>query len=143
MVRLRHSLAALALVAALAAASCSNGGSNEGRFTVALSGAAEAPGPGAAGGAGSVTLTLNGDQRKVCYELTTSGVGQLTGIHVHRAESGKSGQIVVNFGTPAASGCAENVDADLVKRIIDKPAEYYFNAHTAEFPDGAVRGQLK
>ena len=133
----------LVLIAALALAGCSGGGSDEGRFVVALSGAAEAPGPGAAGGSGSATLTLNRGQHKVCYELTVAGIGDITAMHIHRAEAEKSGPVVVNFGMPAASGCAEHVDGDLIKRIIDKPAEYYFNAHTAEFPDGAVRGQLK
>jgi hypothetical protein len=33
-------------------------------------------------------------------------------------------------------------DADLIKAIIQSPQEYYVNVHNAEYPAGALRGQL-
>ena len=33
-------------------------------------------------------------------------------------------------------------DAMLVRKIRNSPSRYYVNLHTAEFPAGAVRGQL-
>jgi CHRD domain len=46
---------------------------------------------------------------------------------------------------PAAErdGCAEKVDADLIKAIRQDPTAYYVNIHsTPDFPGGALRGQL-
>jgi hypothetical protein len=42
----------------------------------------------------------------------------------------------------SSSGCTENVDPALIQAIIDSPERYYVNVHNAEFPGGAVRGQL-
>lgn len=39
-------------------------------------------------------------------------------------------------------GCVE-VDRKLLDAIRSEPEKYYLNVHTAEFPDGAVRGQLE
>jgi uncharacterized protein (DUF3820 family) len=37
------------------------------------------------------------------------------------------------------------VDAEgkLLRKIADKPGDYYVNVHTADFPAGAIRGQLQ
>ena len=42
---------------------------------------------------------------------------------------------------PIASGCASADDA-VTSAILANPAGYYVNIHNADFPDGAVRGQL-
>jgi hypothetical protein len=34
------------------------------------------------------------------------------------------------------------LDKDKIKHVMQNPANYYVNVHNAEFPDGAVRGQL-
>ncbi|MBI2861424.1 MAG: CHRD domain-containing protein, partial [Chloroflexi bacterium] len=44
--------------------------------------------------------------------------------------------------TGSFSGCAEGVDPALIQAIITSPENYYVNVHNAEFPAGAVRGQL-
>ena len=53
--------------------------------------------------------------------------------------------MVVPLTTPDAAGkskaCAK-ADAAVVKDILQTPAGYYVNVHNAEFPAGAVRGQL-
>ena len=46
-------------------------------------------------------------------------------------------------GTDSVSGCAEDVDAELIKAIRHDPTAYYVNVHSRpNFPGGAVRGQL-
>ena len=39
------------------------------------------------------------------------------------------------------AGCV-SVDRSLVKEIRQSPDEFYVNVHTADFPAGALRGQL-
>jgi hypothetical protein len=81
--------------------------------------------------------------------------------HIHRGASGVAGNVVVNTGlTPGTaitltSGSVSNQtfsnqpivtsgqpDPALINEIINNPAGFYFNAHTALNGTGAVRGQL-
>ena len=41
----------------------------------------------------------------------------------------------------SSSGCV-SADREEIKEIIQHPEEYYVNVHNADFPLGAVRGQL-
>jgi hypothetical protein len=61
--------------------------------------------------------------------------------HIHPGVAGVNGSPVVDFGG-SLSGCVSGVDPALIGDIIANPSAYYFNVHTAEFPGGAVRGQL-
>ena len=76
--------------------------------------------------------------------------------HIHRGATGVAGGVVVNTGlSPAnaialANGSVSNqtfnptdaISADLANEIINNPAGFYFNVHSALNPGGAVRGQL-
>jgi hypothetical protein len=116
------------------------------KLTTSLTGAAEVPGPGDADGTGTATIRINQGQNQVCYELMVSAIDTATAAHIHEAAAGSAGSVVVTLGTPGAdgksSGCVENVDADLVKRLRQSPEMFYVNVHNAAFPDGAIRGQL-
>jgi hypothetical protein len=54
---------------------------------------------------------------------------------------------VVAFGPPNASGssngCVTNVEPALIQNISHHLEQYDVNVHNEEFPDGAVRGQLR
>jgi hypothetical protein len=41
-----------------------------------------------------------------------------------------------------AAGAVQAVDPALLRSLRTNPAGFYTNLHTAEFPGGAVRGQL-
>jgi len=139
---------ALALVLGPAGAARIDGADHGGRpFTVALTGAAERPGPGDPDGSGLARITLNLGQQEVCFHIVVEDIAlPATGAHIHVAPVTDPGPIVVPLTAPGAtgesSGCVENVDRDLIRAILRDPENYYVNVHTADFPAGAVRGQL-
>ena len=65
--------------------------------------------------------------------------------HIHSGDAGASGPVVIPLATPGAdgtsSGCATTTRS-LVASILKDPGSFYVNVHTAEFPAGAIRGQL-
>jgi hypothetical protein len=114
-------------------------------FTATLIGGAEVPGPGDEDGLGSAAITLDAVQGLVCYALHAVNIDRPTAAHIHEGAVGVAGSVVVPLAAPTdsdSSGCARDVDRELVARIERTPADFYINVHTAEFPDGAVRGQL-
>ena len=114
------------------------------RLTATLTGAAEVPGPGDPDGGGSAVITLNQGQNEVCFELTVTNIAAATAAHIHTGAAGAAGGVVVTLTPPtegSSKGCV-SAGAELIKEIRQKPGNYYVNVHNAEFPDGAVRGQL-
>lgn len=114
-------------------------------LSATLTGAAEAPGPGDADGSGTAHVTLNQGQGEVCFELTVSDIEPAFAAHIHVGAAGVPGPVVVGLSAPtsgSSSGCVTGVDPELIKDIRQNPEGYYVNVHNAEFPAGAVRGQL-
>jgi glucose/arabinose dehydrogenase len=114
-------------------------------FETALTGAAEVPGPGDPDGTGEVTLRLNHGRGEVCFDLTVNDIAPATAAHIHRGPVGVAGPVVVGLEPPPSEGSSSacvSADKDLIKDIIQNPDGYYVNVHNAEFPAGAIRGQL-
>jgi CHRD domain len=133
------------LVGAVAVAGTAGAVQAQGRtLSTTLTGAAEVPGPGDPNGSGTATLTVNPGLGQICYELTVSGIAPATAAHIHVGAVGVAGPVVVPLDPPTdgtSSGCAE-VSRELALAILMSPSDYYVNVHNAEFPAGAVRGQL-
>jgi hypothetical protein len=113
-------------------------------LSTTMTGGEEVPGPGDPDGSGEAFITLNHGSGEVCFQLTVSDIAPATAAHIHEAPAGVAGPIVVGLTPPtggSSSGCV-SADRDLIKDIIQNPAEYYVNVHNADFPAGAVRGQL-
>ena len=111
---------------------------------VELSGAAEVPGPGDKDGSGMAHLTLNHGKGQVCYDISAKDIQAPTAAHLHAGVAGQAGGPKVTFKAAPDGmwkGCA-NAEKTLIKDIMDNPANFYVNVHNAEFPDGALRGQL-
>jgi CHRD domain len=158
---MRRRVAAVALAAALAAGltlltapGAAAGGAGAGEVSLlaaSLKGANEVPGPGDPDGRGRAFVRLGGG--KACFLLEWSGIGAPTASHIHQGAAGVAGPVVVPFfqpGTNAASlpdtlssvaGCVA-VAAGLAHQIAASPRDWYVNIHTADFPGGAIRGQL-
>ena len=113
-------------------------------LTTALTGAAEIPGPGDTDGTGTASITLNHGQGEVCFELTVDKIAAANAAHIHEGAVDKAGPPIANLTPPTtgtSKGCVP-LDKEKIKDIIQNPQNYYINVHNAEFPDGAVRGQL-
>jgi hypothetical protein len=112
-------------------------------ISVTLTGAAETP-AGDPDGIGAATLRINPGQMQVCYTLKVDKIGAATMAHIHKAAAGASGPPVVTLTAPAngaSEGCA-TVTRELAQSLIQTPGDYYVNVHNADFPGGALRGQL-
>jgi CHRD domain len=115
-------------------------------LAASLNGAQEAPGPGDPDGSGRAFVRLSGDQ--ACFLLKWSRISAPLAAHIHVGRRGVPGPVVVLFfqgqlpdTLNAVAGCAP-ADPDVVDAVAAHPRDYYVNIHTADFPDGAIRGQL-
>jgi hypothetical protein len=138
-------IALMLLLAAVAVAGTAGAAQAQGRtLSATLTGAAEVPGPGDPDGSGTVTLTVNPGLGQICYELTVSGIAPATAAHIHVGAVGVAGPVVVPLEPPTdgtSSGCV-SVSRELALDILKHPSDYYVNVHNAEYPAGALRGQL-
>ena len=112
---------------------------------VALNGANQRPNPGSPTGTGTAIVLVDPSDNSVCYELTVTLTPPATAAHIHRGAADAAGPIVVPFDAPASgmsTACVEGVDAALIAELMQNPGGFYVNVHNAEFPAGAIRGQL-
>ena len=130
-------LLAVAVVPALAVA----GRTSSGKLEAYLSGKSEAPAKGAPAGKGNAAITITGT--RVCWKISVTGIGTPLAAHIHKGKAGVAGGVVVPLGAKyKAKGCIATTPA-FAKGIATHPGNYYVNVHTAKYPNGAVRGQLK
>jgi hypothetical protein len=102
-------------------------------------------------GSATGSITVNVGQDRVCWEFTNvSAVAPVNRGHIHRAPAGSNGAIVVDFFNVASgtqgplTGCTTTpLGKELLKAIIQNPSAFYLNLHNADFPAGAIRGQLE
>ncbi|HET9628320.1 MAG TPA: CHRD domain-containing protein [Novosphingobium sp.] len=112
------------------------------KLTATLTGAAETP-PGKADGTGGFTVTVDPETNDFCYSLWADKIGKPTMAHLHTGAAGVSGPPILTLEvTGKDSDECLAVDKDKLDPIVANPTGYYVNVHTADFPGGAVRGQL-
>jgi hypothetical protein len=118
-----------------------------------LNGNAVVPGPGDLDGSAEAKVSARPGELKICvrmeYEL---GVGRATAIHIHDAGASAQGSAIATLyeeavgGAPGPSliiGCEGKMPKPLVRRVAKHPRRFYIDFHTLDFPDGAIRGQLR
>lgn len=139
-------VALIASIAALTLFAVASYGADGGRaFATTLTGAAEVPGPGDPDGSGEAVLQLNPGQREVCFQLTVRDIAPATASHIHRGAADVAGPVVIGLTPPPTSGSSSacvSASRELILEIIQNPEAFYVNVHNADFPAGAVRGQL-
>ena len=143
---MKRVLLVVSILALALAAYAKDGGGR--KFTLILTGAEEAPGPGDPDGIGFAVLRLNPGTEQVCFDITVQNITlPATGAHIHEAPRGEPGPIVVGLTAPDetghSSGCV-SADREEIIEIISHPEDYYINVHTLpDFGAGAVRAQLR
>ncbi|MGW5865857.1 CHRD domain-containing protein [Streptomyces sp. NPDC055239] len=151
--------AGMAVVAPPAVAHSGTGGSVSGGssgggsvFVASMNGANEVPvqgGPavGDKDGKALEFVKVKGD--KVSVSVKWRDIGRPTALHIHQGVKGTNGDIKIQFTKlldkskgNRVSGTVRVDDAALLKQLKADPGGFYANLHTAEFPGGAIRGQL-
>ena len=141
------SVLAVAAVPLVAAPGIAQKGSKAKTFTTTLTGKAEVPGPGDPNGRGSAVIKFRGS--RVCYDIRVRRIDGVAAAHIHTGKKGVAGDVLVALiAAPTtkkrSTGCVtvENISAVLAQ-IRANPRGFYVNVHNADYPNGAVRGQLK
>ncbi len=115
-------------------------------LAAALNGANERPDPGDPDGSGFALVIIDPEAGTVRYAIFVADIGAPTAAHIHRGTSDVAGPVVVNFNPSFSNGTASGTvttgQTPLLGEIIASPGEFYVNVHNADFPGGAVRGQL-
>jgi hypothetical protein len=115
-----------------------------------------------ASGSATITFVTTKDAAGAVTGATATVVANLTGFpagstitvaHIHTGASGVAGGVLVPLIPPAGSVTLTNgagsftqtsppIDGPTATSIINNPAGFYFNVHTALNPGGVMRGQL-
>lgn len=107
-----------------------------------LTGAAETGG-GDADGAGGFKAEADDETGDFCFTLWAEKTAKPTMAHVHEGAAGADGKPVGTLEmTGKDSDACIALEPELIKKIVATPDAYYVNVHTADFPKGAIRGQL-
>jgi hypothetical protein len=125
-------------------------GSGDRAFFSVLTGAKEVDpagqrGTGDRNGRGSFSATLDG--RELCYGIQVKNIDDPVAAHIHRGGGNVAGPVVQALehpetGDPGSSSACVRLSASLRRQLSSNPRGFYVNVHTADFPNGAVRGQL-
>jgi hypothetical protein len=139
--------AALATALVLAMTVGAGPGGGKGKVLKAkLDGASEAPDPGDPDGRGRARIQLLKRYDAVCFRLRWRDIAAPTAAHIHKGEPGEAGPVVVplfDADSVRERGCVDQVDRGLLRDIRRNTNDYYVNIHNADFPAGAIRGQLR
>lgn len=135
--------AAIALVTGAALLGAPVAHAKPATLTAALTGAAETGG-GEPAGTGGFKAEADDETGDFCFTLWADKIGKPTMAHIHEGAAGNDGKPVATIAVtgPDSDDCIA-MEPELLKKILAAPAGYYVNVHTAEFPKGAVRGQLE
>lgn len=115
------------------------------QFTADLNGYNEVnssgtPGFGDPDGTGTASLFIDDIANTIDWKITVNGITlPPTGAHIHQGNAFTNGPIVVDFsGQLSGLDLADTSLAD----VVTNPQGFYVNVHNADYPGGAIRGQI-
>ena len=115
-------------------------------YTATLAPGEEVPPAANSKGSGTFEMWLNIATNEFTYKATWTGLtGPSTAGHVHGpADPGKNAGVVVPFPDVAGKAATEGKGKLTQAQYGDLAAGlYYVNIHTAQYPGGEIRGQVK
>ncbi len=97
-------------------------------------------------GSGTAEISFADELTRVCWDLNNiKALGPITAAHIHRGPAGVDGPVVLAMAQATEGGWrgCSNDTAWVQKAFNEGLSNYYVNVHTAEYPNGAIRGQLR
>lgn len=97
-------------------------------------------------GWGRAKIRVGDTSNTICVDLEVRSIGQVTGATINRAGQGADGPPVVRLDRPDGED-QDEYDCDaigdtLADEIQSHPDQFYVMIATADFPNGALRGQI-
>jgi len=113
------------------------------QYIATLNGSSEVP-PNPSGATANATLTVDTATLSMTASITTSGIAG-TMAHIHEGAVGVSGPIIFPLTESyAGSGMwSTTVTITEAQLAILRAGNYYFNVHSAGYPAGEIRGQIR
>lgn len=113
-------------------------------YNATLTGAAEVGG-GDPDGYGRAEISISDNFDQICWEIKdVRNIGTPTAAHIHIGAAGTNGPPVFTLTRSNEGkwrGCRSGSEWTQ-NRIEGNPSMFYVNVHNAEYPNGAIRGQL-
>jgi hypothetical protein len=108
-------------------------------YSAVLTGAAEVPAADP-DGLGFAVVTISGTTLN--YTIFVQNIGAPTAAHIHTGAAGQNGNVFIGFNVNTLTNGTIPITTEAANAINANPSGFYVNVHNAEFPNGAIRGQL-
>ena len=116
-------------------------------YVANLTGANETPVPADPDGVGFAVINFDQGAGTITFTAYVQNVAPISASHIHRGAAGVTGPVIIPFNQPfvngVSSGTLTGIAPSFFAEILANPPGYYFNVHNADFPGGAIRGQLR
>jgi hypothetical protein len=136
--------AAAATLVSLGLAGCAMMRSHTETYEASLSAAQEVP-PTASAGSGQAEVQYNRDNGMLSWRVTYTGLtGTATAGHIHGpAAPGANAGVLVPFTNVASAPITGEKQITPQQAAQLESGQWYVNLHTARYPGGEIRGQLR
>lgn len=97
-------------------------------------------------GFGQMGITLDPTTGDVCFGSNITGTATPTAARVHAGGEGSNGAVVFDLPTPPVGSSPQlctTVDPSILAPVVADPTQFHVLVTTDEYPDGALRGQLR
>ena len=115
------------------------------KLGASLTGAAEVGG-GDPDGSGIASVSSSPSTNQLCLGVIVDKIATPTTVTLCRGAVGQTGSVIATFPGPSSlnveSASCVDIDPAVAKDISQHSEGYYVNVINADYPDGALRGQL-